>query len=314
MSSQGTDVTIYAAKETSPNTLPANPVWQTLRRTSDSLKKTVELTKSGEIIDSVFEQGSVAASATAAGAINFVFSALSQDIFLEGVSRNTFVIDGTDAKKGVLQIGGDGNLASYTIVKHDRKLNRIEVFSGVRIGELTISASLDGAITGVATITATSYTTPDISPVVDPTPATETKFNSGLNIKAFKFNDVNTAGTACAETFEIKISNNIEAKGCLASGSIIKSRIKEGLVSVGLSSTVVLTNISKQWISKVETRERMTAEIEILDEAGNSYVFGFTKLELDNDGLSDTTIDAEHTLGLDFKHVKEAMTITRILA
>jgi hypothetical protein len=51
------------------------------------IKKNVELTASGEVIDSVFEQGSVASSATAAGAINFEFSALSQDMFLEGVSQ-----------------------------------------------------------------------------------------------------------------------------------------------------------------------------------------------------------------------------------
>lgn len=314
MSSTGIDVTIYAAKELSPNTLPSTPEWHTLRRTSDSLKKATSLTASGEIVDSVFKQGSQATSATASGTINFEFSALSQDIFLEGVSRNLFVVDSVDTKKSTLSIGGYADLATYTIVKHDRKLNLIEVFTGCRIGELTISASLEGAITGVATITATGYTSPITSPVTNPIPAPETKFNSGLNIKAFKFNDVNTAGTACAETFEIKISNNVEAKGCLASESIIKSRVKQGGVSVELSSTVLLTNISKQWMSKVESREEMTSEIEILDKAGNSYLFGFTKLELNDDGLSDTALDTERTLALKFEQVKEAMTITRTLA
>lgn len=313
MSSKGTDVSLYIAKEQSPNTLPLTPEWHTLRRVSDSLKKTVELTASGEVIDSVFEQGSVASSATASGAINFEFSALSQDMFLEGVSRNVFIVDAVDTDKSVLEIGGDNDLATFTIVKHDRKLSRIEVFSGARVGELTISASTDGMIEGAATITATGYAEPTVLPVANPLPATETPFTSALNVAAFKINGVNTAGTACAESFEITINNNLDAKGCLGNSSLIKSRVTEGRVAVGLSSTVLLTAASKAWIKNVETRDRMTAEIEILDKLGNSYKFGFTKLELDNDGLSDTTAEDEHTLGLEFKHVKEAITITRTL-
>jgi hypothetical protein len=118
-----------------------------------------------------------------------------------------------------------------------------------------------------------------VLPVVDPLPATETPFISALNVTAFKINGVNTAGTACAESFEITINNNLDAKGCLGGASLIKSRVTEGRVAVGLNSTVLLTAASKGWIKNVETRDRMTAEIEIVDKLGNSYVFGFTKLE-----------------------------------
>lgn len=81
--SKGTDVVIHIAKEETPNTLPALPVWHTLRRNSDSLKKTVSLTQSDEIVDTRFEQGSIATSGEAVGNIEYDLSALSQDMFLK---------------------------------------------------------------------------------------------------------------------------------------------------------------------------------------------------------------------------------------
>ena len=105
MSSKGTDVVIYIAKEESPNVLPTVAVWHTLRRNSDSLKKTVSLTETDEIVDSRFDQGSVATSGEATGTIEYELSALSQDILLEGAAGNVFV---DDAISGVatLEIGG----------------------------------------------------------------------------------------------------------------------------------------------------------------------------------------------------------------
>lgn len=309
MSSKGTDVVIYIAKEESPNVLPALPEWHTLRRSSDSLKKTVSLTESDEIVNSRFDQGSVATSGEATGAIEYELSALSQDILLEGAAGNVFV---PDALTGIatLEIGGD-ELATFTIVKHDKKLNFIQVFSGARIGELTIQGDAEGKITGSASISATGYTNPATSPVTAPLAPTDTPFMSSINVNMFKINGVSTVGTACAESFSISINNNLTAKPCLGNESLIPNRYTEGKVNIGLSATVVLTEQSKAWIPFVESRETMTAEIGIEDSEGNSYGFNFPKLQLDNDGMSDTNATDDHTLGLEFKQVKVAPTITR---
>lgn len=312
MASKGTDVSIYIAEEASPNTLPANPVWHTVRRTSDSLKRTVAVSESDEILDTRFEQGSTADSAEAGGSIEFEFSAKSQDVFLEGVAGNKFVDDAV-AGVSTLEIGGD-ELATYTIVKHDRKLDHIEVLSGVRIGELSITGSTSGKITGSATVSATSYDDQaTVSPVTNPLPAPETKVMSSIDVNTFKLNDVNTVGTACAEEFTLTITNNLEGKSCLASQSLIASRFTEGRVSVTLNTTVALTTTSKQWIPYVISRETMTAEIGFGDKAGNDYALNFTKLELNNDGMSDTNATDDRTLALELKHIREAMTITRSL-
>ncbi|TCB73915.1 phage tail tube protein [Acinetobacter sp. ANC 4177] len=310
--SKGTDVVIHIAKEETPNTLPAVPEWHTLRRNSDSLKKTVTLTQSDEIVDSRFEQGSVAGSAEAVGNIEYELSALSQDMFFEGVAGNMFVDSGT-ASVTTLEIGGDA-LPTYTIVKHDKKVGFIQVFSGCRIGELTIQGDTEGKITGSASISATGHSTPVATPVANPLAATATPFMSSININAFKINGVSTVGTACAESFTITINNNLTAKPCLGNSGLIPNRYTEGNISITLKVTLALTTTSKAWIPYVESRETMTAEIGIEDKLGNAYGFNFTKLELDNDGLSDTNKNDDHTMAMEFRHVKEAPTITRTTA
>lgn len=310
--SKGTDVVIHIAKEETPNTLPALPVWHTLRRNSDSLKKKVSVTQSDEIIDSRFEQGSIATSGEAVGNIEYELSALSQDMFFEGVAGNLFVDSGTPSVS-TLDIGGD-TLPTYTIVKHDKKVGLIQVFSGCRIGELTIQGDAKGKITGSASISATGYETPVATPVVNPLAATTTPFMSSINVNTFKIDGVSTVGTACAESFKITINNNLTAKPCLGSESLIPNQYTEGKASITLNVTLALTTTSKAWIPYVETRQTMTAEIGLEDNLGNAYGFNFTKLELDNDGLSDTNANDDHTLGLEFRHVKEAPTITRTTA
>ncbi|MFH7804038.1 phage tail tube protein [Acinetobacter sp. BSP-53] len=310
--SKGTDVVIHIAKEETPNTLPALPIWHTLRRNSDSLKKKVSVTQSDEIIDSRFEQGSIATSGEAVGNIEYELSALSQDMFFEGVAGNLFVDSGTPSVS-TLDIGGD-TLPTYTIVKHDKKVGLIQVFSGCRIGELTIQGDTKGKITGSASISATGYETPVATPVVNPLAATTTPFMSSIDVNTFKINGATTVGTACAESFKITINNNLTAKPCLGSESLIPNRYTEGKASITLNVTLALTTASKAWIPYVETRQTMTAEIGLEDNLGNAYGFNFTKLELDNDGLSDTNANDDHTLGLEFRHVKEAPTITRTTA
>ncbi|WP_180175964.1 phage tail tube protein [Acinetobacter sp. YH12025] len=310
--SKGTDVVIHIAKEETPNTLPAVPVWHTLRRNSDSLKKTVSMTQSDEIVDSRFEQGSVASSAEATGSIEFELSALSQDMFFEGVAGNLFVDSGTPSVS-TLEIGGD-TLPTYTIVKHDKKVGFIQVFTGCRIGELTIQGDTEGKITGTASISATGYSNPTATPVVNPVAATDTPFMSSINVNEFKISGVSTVGTACAESFTITINNNLTAKPCLGNGSLIPNRYTEGNVTITLNVTLALTTTSKEWIPYVESRETMTSEIGMEDSKGNAYGFNFTKLELDNEGLSDTNKNDDHTLAMEFRHVKEAPTITRTTA
>lgn len=305
----GTDVVIHIAKETSPNLLPTTG-WQVVRRTSDTLDEKIATTPSDEVIDSRFEQGSSATSGEAGGTINFEFSAGSQDIFFEGVAGNEFSEDAV----ATLEIGGD-ELPTYTIVKHDKKLGLIEVFSGVRIGELNISGDTEGKITGSVTVSATGYDdTLTVSPVINPAPVTTTKYMSALNIDAFKVDGTTTVGTACAESFSITISNNLTAKPCLGNGSLIPNRYSEGKVSISLSSTVVLTETSLAWRKKIKSRDTLTAEIGIEDNAGNSYGFNFTQLELNSGEKSETNNTDEHTLSLEFKHIKTAPTITRSLA
>nr|WP_257223747.1 phage tail tube protein [Acinetobacter sp. YH12140] len=179
---------------------------------------------------------------------------------------------------------------------------------------MTIQGDTEGKITGTASISATGYSNPTATPVVNPVAATDTPFMSSINVNEFKISGVSTVGTACAESFTITINNNLTAKPCLGNGSLIPNRYTEGNVTITLNVTLALTTTSKEWIPYVESRETMTSEIGMEDSKGNAYGFNFTKLELDNDGLSDTNKNDDHTMAMEFRHVKEAPTITRTTA
>lgn len=309
--SKGTDVTIHIAKEVSPNVLPNVPIWHTVRRTSDSLKRTVSVSESDEIVDTRHEQGSTADSAEAGGSIEFEFSAQSQDLFMEGVAGNEFTdVNGVDT----LVVGGK-DLATFTIVKHDKKVGLIEILSGARIGELSLTGSTSGKITGSVTINATSYdSNQTTTPVVNPVAAPATKHMSSVDVNKFELNGINTVGTACAEEFTLTINNNLTGEGCLGSQSLIANRFDEGRVTVTFNATVALTTTSKQWMPYVVSRETMTGEIGIEDKTANAYAFKFSKLELNNDGMSDVNASDKRTMALEMKQIQESMIITRSFA
>lgn len=311
MSSTGLDVLLFTAPEDSPNTLPSVPVWTPIRRTSDSLKKTVSLTESDEIIDTRYDQGSVATSAEAAGKIDFEFSAKSQDLFIEGAACNQFVEDGATGVSTV-SIGGKTS-RTFTIVKVYVKENIIKVFSGCRVESLEIKGDTEGKITGSVDIKATGYSEPAVSPVTNPLPASTTPFMSSINVNSFKIDGQTTVGKACAQSFTISIKNNLKKVACLGNQSLIPNEYKELKSQTSLSATVMLTDTSKVWIPFVESRQTVTAEIGIEDSLGNTYSFNFAKLELNNEGLSDTKGSDDNTLALEFNHVRVAPTITRLL-
>lgn len=309
MASKGKDVLLCIAEEATPNKLPASPVWHVVRWTDHDLKRETTVEKSDSVSTGRYRQGSIPMSATAGGTISFELAAGgATDLFFEGVSFGGSFVPGTP---DTLAVGGNV-LKTYTLVRKDLKTGKTKIFSGVRIGEMTISGEATGKITGQVTVSATDYTESAVSPVTNPI-ETNTKFVSAVNTKSFKINGQETVNVACVQSFELSINNNLSEIRCLGSGNLIANAFNEGMVDISLTAKVLLTTTSEQWEDYVLSRVPMTADIGIVDTANNTINFVFPQLEVDAANPNNTTPEDDNTLDLTFTHVRVAPIIQRKL-
>ena len=304
--SSGAKIRLYYAVEETPEVLPAVPVWKTVRRITDGLSESVTTETSASVSDTRFRQGGMATEAEITGSLEVELSIGLFDDFWSAVAMNEWASD-------VLQFGGDVR-KTFTFVKFHSDIGQVFIYRGVRIGEASMSIATTGKITATFGLVGTGFERTAVNPVVAPLPVPEVVMVSALNVGDLTVNGENTVGTACMQSLELNITNNLEAIRCIGNQKLSAQTYLEKMVDITLSSQFIFGAQAAKYVDYVKSRDTMLINFSIEDSKGNGYAFEFPQLEVSEanhpDGGGEDTI----MLDVSFNHINVSPTITRIIA
>lgn len=304
--SSGAKIRLYYAVEETPEVLPAVPVWKTVRRITDGLSESVTTEASASVSDTRFRQGGMATEAEITGSLEVELSVGLFDDFWSAVAMNNWASD-------VLQFGGDVR-KTFTFVKFHSDIGQVFIYRGVRIGEASMSIANTGKITATFGLVGTGFERTAVNPVVAPLPVPEVVMVSALNVGDLTVNGKNTVGTACMQSLELNITNNLEAIRCIGNQKLSAQTYLEKMVDITLSSQFIFGAQAAEYVDYVKSRDTMPINFSIEDSKGNGYAFEFPQLEVSEanhpDGGGEDTI----MLDVSFNHINVSPTITRIIA
>ncbi|WP_206460915.1 phage tail tube protein [Acinetobacter baumannii] len=303
--SSGAKIRLYACEEAVLGTTPANPVWYTVRRVTDSLTENVTTEDSSEVVDSRFRQGAVVTEAEVTGQLEFELSLGTFDLFLNVLAFNNWAAN-------ALSFGG-GVRKSLTLVKVFEDIGQVFIYRGIQVntGEMTIQTT--GKITGNFGLVGSSFTRQQVNPVTNPIPASTRPLVSMPNVEKLLINGQSIQGKACLQTLTINFSNNLEAIRCIGSGKYTPEFYLEKMMDIGINANFMFSATSASWIDAIKTRDVFTLTFDITDTKGSKYSFNFPQLEVKEANHPDGGGDDIITIDINFAQVRTSPTIIRAL-
>ncbi len=303
--SSGAKIRLYACEEAVLGTTPANPIWYTVRRVSDSLTENVTTEDSSEVVDSRFRQGAVVTEAEVTGQLEFELSLGTFDLFLNVLAFNNWA-------GNALSFGGTVR-KSLTLVKVFEDVGQVFIYRGVQVnsGEITIQTT--GKITGNFGLVGSSFTRQQVNPVTNPIPASTRPLVSMPNVEKLLINGQSIQGKACLQTLTINFSNNLEAIRCIGSGKYTPEFYLEKMMDIGVNANFMFSATSASWIDAIKTRDVFTLTFDITDTKGSKYSFNFPQLEVKEANHPDGGGDDIITIDINFAQVRTSPTIVRAL-
>ncbi|MGS5638470.1 phage tail tube protein, partial [Acinetobacter baumannii] len=277
-------------------TTPANPVWYTVRRVTDSLTENVTTEDSSEVVDSRFRQGAVVTEAEVTGQLEFELSLGTFDLFLNVLAFNNWAAN-------ALSFGG-GVRKSLTLVKVFEDIGQVFIYRGIQVntGEMTIQTT--GKITGNFGLVGSSFTRQQVNPVTNPIPASTRPLVSMPNVEKLLINGQSIQGKACLQTLTINFSNNLEAIRCIGSGKYTPEFYLEKMMDIGVNANFMFSATSASWIDAIKTRDVFTLTFDITDTKGSKYSFNFPQLEVKEANHPDGGGDDIITIDINFAQVR----------
>ncbi|EOW2346962.1 phage tail tube protein, partial [Acinetobacter baumannii] len=275
---------------------PANPVWYTVRRVTDSLTENVTTEDSSEVVDSRFRQGAVVTEAEVTGQLEFELSLGTFDLFLNVLAFNNWAAN-------ALSFGG-GVRKSLTLVKVFEDIGQVFIYRGIQVntGEMTIQTT--GKITGNFGLVGSSFTRQQVNPVTNPIPASTRPLVSMPNVEKLLINGQSIQGKACLQTLTINFSNNLEAIRCIGSGKYTPEFYLEKMMDIGVNANFMFSATSASWIDAIKTRDVFTLTFDITDTKGSKYSFNFPQLEVKEANHPDGGGDDIITIDINFAQVR----------
>ncbi|WP_375591524.1 phage tail tube protein [Acinetobacter baumannii] len=303
--SSGAKIRLYACEEAVLGTTPANPVWYTVRRVTDSLTENVTTEDSSEVVDSRFRQGAVVTEAEVTGQLEFELSLGTFDLFLNVLAFNNWAAN-------ALSFGG-GVRKSLTLVKVFEDIGQVFIYRGIQVntGEMTIQTT--GKITGNFGLVGSSFTRQQVNPVTNPIPESTRPLVSMPNVEKLLINGQSIQGKACLQTLTINFSNNLEAIRCIGSGKYTPEFYLEKMMDIGVNANFMFSATSASWIDAIKTRDVFTLTFDITDTKGSKYSFNFPQLEVKEANHPDGGGDDIITIDINFAQVRTSPTIVRAL-
>ena len=303
--SSGARIQLYYAPETQAGVTPTDAVWQTVRRVTDGLTENVTTENSASVTDSRFRQGGMATQSEITGSLAVELSVGLFDDFWSAVAMN-------DWDNNVLKFGGNTQ-KTYTFVKVFADIGQIFIYRGVRLNQGTLSIQTTGKINATFGLMGTDFERTTTNPIKDPKPVADAVVVSTPNVGALIVNGQTVVGTACLQSAELTINNNMEAIRCIGNRKLSAQTYQPKMVDITLNTQYIFSGQSAGYIDYVKSRDTMPVYFEIEDSKGNKYALNFPQLEVSEanhpDGGGEDTIQ----LSVNFNHIKTSPTITRTL-
>lgn len=303
--SSGAKIRLYYAEEQTPEVLPTTPVWKTVRRVTDGLTENVTTEASNSVTDSRFRQGGMATEAEITGSLAVELSVGLFDDFWSAVAMNKWASD-------VLNFGGDVR-RTFTFVKVYSDINQVFIYRGVRINEASMSIATTGKITATFGLMGTLFERTTTNPVTNPVAVPEAILVSALNVGDLRVNGESVVGTACLQSLELTINNNMEAIRCIGSQKLTATTYLEKIVDITLNTQYMFSAQSAGYIDFVKSRDTMPLEFSIEDSVGSSYAFELPQLEVAEANHPDGDGEDTITLDVNFNHIRVSPKITRVI-
>lgn len=304
--SSGSRIELYVAIEESMGVLPASPDWFIVPRVTDGLSENVTTTTSEIVSASRFRQGATAIQSEVTGDLASELSVGTFDLFMTALAMNDWDDD-------QLEFGG-ALRKSFTFIKVFSDVGIIRKYSGVMFGSGTFSISNGEKITVNFGLTGSGYEELTVNPVSDPQPLMTTPLVSSLNVKDFELDGQGVVGTACLQSVELEINNNLEAIYCIGNGKMTAEKYIEKMVDINLTTQFMFSGQVAEYSGKIKTGDTTSISFAIEDAEGNGYLFDFPLLQVTEAPHPDAGGDDLVTQDITFAHIETSPTITRYQA
>lgn len=268
---------------------PSTPALVDLRYTGESLNYSIKNAQSNEIRADRNTTDLVRVSADAAGDVQFEFSFLSFDAFIEAALASTF----SAPVAGASVIKNGTALKSFTIQKHfqDLTVPVFQNYSGVRVGGMTLDFKTGQILTGAFSmlgLNATVGTTQIAGATFPGSPGVaESVMNAVTDLIEIKENGVTS--TMVIKSMSMNVNNNLRAQDGI--GTL-------GHVGVALGKLDVTGNI-EAYFTDLNSYNRFVSgtafalSFKVNDANGDYYVFTFPSVKFESGNVVSGGLDQD---------------------
>ncbi|WP_313740467.1 phage tail tube protein [Pseudomonas sp.] len=300
--SSGARQTTLLTPEATPGVTPANPTWDTIRFTSNTLSPTVNTQTSDEIGAGRISQGSVVSSADIQGDIVGELSYGTFDRLMEAGFYGTWTGD-------VLTVGDTRR--TFTVAKNFNDVGVYGLFKGMHVSVFQLDIPSDGKVTTTFTLMGMDYTDSETAPTGTINPPTTTPFMSNLSVGTLLVDGRSLEGEACVSAINMSLDNTLQAQRCIGTKKLGPGALIATEAAITGTITLAWSKASWQIWKNTFSRLPISVSFPITDGLGNSYLFNFPALEIDGDLPNGGKRDIIE-LTLNYTVAKQAPTITRV--
>lgn len=304
--SSGSKISLYAIQETVPGETPTTGTWFIVQRVTDGLTENVTTTQSEIVKDTRFRQGSFAVQSELSGDLESELSIGTFDLFFASLAMNDWASD-------VLEFGGSLR-KTWTFIKVFEDIGIIRAYRGIAFNTGTLSITNGEKVTTSFNLIGTGYEQLDTSPVTSPVDMMTTPLVSSLNVKDFLIDGQGVVGTACLQSLELEITNNLEAIYCIGNQKMTAEKYIEKMVDITLTTQFMFSGQVADYSDRIKSGARTSISFGIEDAKGNAYEFSFPELEVSEAPHPDAGGEDLVMQDITFAHVQVSPTITRTIA
>lgn len=288
--SEANRVSIKYVPEVTYNTTPTDDTgWKYTRFTGESITATTNRQDSSEIRSDRHIATSPKVSRQASGGLDMELSPTTFDDFIEAAMCGTWTSD-------VLEIGTVQR--SYTIEKNFEDLGKFQAFTGMRVGQMSLTIPAGGILTGSFQFMGAGESRPTTS-LVGAGSVADADTNDVLTGTAdFGTIDINGVTTGfCLNTLSIDLNNNLREITCL--GKEFPEGVSYGSATVTGSFDAYLTSELWDLLANVADNDDVSITFPVSDGT-NSYTFLFPRTKLSADSPQAGSKDSDVMVSFTF--------------